>query len=70
LLRAMAGHGFEALITVDQNLRHQQNLGEAGVAVVVLVAASNRLADLVPLMPAVQTALGSVMPGDVLEITA
>jgi hypothetical protein len=69
LLRALAGHGFEALITVNQNLRHQQNLHAAAVAVVVLVAGINRLADLVPLMPAVETALGSVVPGAVVVIS-
>lgn len=70
LLQLLAGQGFEVLLTVDQNLRYQQNLQAAGVAVVVLVAASNRLADLVPLMPSVRAALGSIRPGDVVEITA
>lgn len=66
----MSGHGFDALITADQNLRHQQNLQSARVALVVLVASSNRLADLVPWIPSVQTALQSVLPGTVVEITA
>jgi hypothetical protein len=57
-------------MTVDQSIRHQQNLQAAGVAVVVLVAPSNRLADLVPLMPSALASLGSVKPGDVVEITA
>lgn len=70
LLRAMAGQGFEVLMTVDQNLRHQQNLRTVGVAVVVLVAASSRYADLAPLMPDVLKALVSIVPGDVVEITA
>jgi hypothetical protein len=70
LLQLMAGQGFEVLLKVDQNIRHQQNLQATGVAVVVLVASSNRLADLVPLMPSAQSALGSVKPGDVVEITA
>ena len=70
LLRAMAGDGFEVLVTVDQNLGHQQNLQAAGVAVVVLVAASTRLADLVPLVPAVQAALALIAPGEVVEISA
>jgi hypothetical protein len=69
LLALMVAQGFEVLITVDQNLRHQQNLAMLGVAVIVLVAASNRLADLVPLMPAAQLALNSINPGDVVEIT-
>jgi len=70
LLALMTTDGFEALLTVDQNLRYQQNLAAANVAVIVLVAFSNRLPDLVPLMPSVQVALGSIKPGDVIEITA
>jgi len=69
LLQLMAGQGFEVFMTVDQNLRYQQNLHGAGIAVVVLVAASNRLADLVPLIPSALAALAIVKPGDVVEIT-
>jgi hypothetical protein len=69
LLQLMTGQGFEVLVTVDQNIRHQQNLQVGGVAVLVLVAPSNRLADLVPLMPSAQAALASMKPGDVVEIT-
>jgi hypothetical protein len=70
LLGLMTGQGFEVLITVDQGIRHQQNLQTAGVAVVVLVATSNRLADLLPLMPSALAAIGSIQPGEVVEITA
>src|SRR5262249_38959332 len=68
LLQLMTAQGFEVFVTVDQNLRYQQNLKSAAVAVVVLVAASNRLADLVPLMPSALAALGSIKPGEVVEI--
>jgi len=70
LLVLMAADGFEVLRTVDRNLRHQQTLSAAGVAVVILVAASNRLPDLIPLVPAVEAALATVQPGDALEVTA
>lgn len=70
LLELMVTQGFEVLMTVDQNLRHQQNLPTHGVAVIVLIAASNRLADLTPLMPPARLALDSIHPGDVVEITA
>ena len=70
LLALMATEGFEVLLTVDQNLRYQQDLQAAGIGLIVLVAPSNRLAALVPLMPSVQAALGSISPGDVVEITA
>jgi hypothetical protein len=69
LLKLMAAQGFEVFLTVDQNLHYQQNLQASTIAVVVLVAASNRLADLLPLVPAAQLALRSIKPGDVIEIT-
>jgi PIN like domain len=68
LLALMAGEGFEILLTVDQNLQYEQNLVASGVAVVVLVAPSNRLGILVPLIPSTLIALESIQPGDVVEI--
>jgi hypothetical protein len=65
----MSNANFEMFLTVDQNLRYQQNLKAAGVAVVVLMAPSNRLADLVPLMPKVRAALVGIQPGDHIEIS-
>lgn len=70
LLALMTANGFEVLLTVDQALQHQQNLAAAGVAVILLVAASNQLPDLIPLMPAACAALATIRPGDVIEITA
>ena len=70
LLALMAGAGFEVLLTVDQNLCHQQNLSASGVAVVVMVAPRNRLADLVPLVLKVESALSSIQAGDVVEVGA
>lgn len=69
LLQLMAGQGFEVFLTVDQNIRHQQNLQTVGVAVVLLVAVSNRVADLVPLMPSMLAALVSISLGDLTEIS-
>lgn len=70
LLSLMAGAGFEVLVTVDQNIRHQQNLSASGIAVIVLVAPTNRIADLVPLAPSALAALATIQPGDVVEITS
>jgi hypothetical protein len=41
LLLLMSQESFTILVTTDQNLRYQQNLQQAGVAGVVLVASSN-----------------------------
>ena len=70
LLALMAGAGFEILLTVDQNLRYQQNLVGSAVAVVVMVAPSNRFPDLIPLVPKVEAALRGIQSGDVVEVTA
>ena len=68
LLQLMVQESFTILLTTDQNLRYQQNLQQAGVAVVVLVAPSNRLPDLVPLIPSVRSLLGTIRPGEVIEV--
>lgn len=68
LLRLMSQEGFTILLTTDQNLRYQQNLQQAGVAVVVLVAPSNKLSDLLPLKPNVRSVLDTVAPGEVIEV--
>jgi hypothetical protein len=52
LLRQMLADGFTVFVTTDRNLQHQQNVAASGVAVVVLVALTNKLPDLLPLVPA------------------
>jgi len=68
LLQLMMQESFTILLTTDQNLRYQQNLQQAEVAVVVLVASSNRLLDLLPLIPSVRSVLATITPGVVIEI--
>jgi hypothetical protein len=67
LLRAADGH-FDALITVDQNLPHQQNLALLNISILLLVAQSNRYEDLRPLMPKVRTALERIKPGEIVRV--
>jgi hypothetical protein len=64
LLRRAAGGRFEVFLTADQNLRFQQNLSGAPLGVVVLVAASNALEDLLPLVPLMLEAVREVRPGE------
>lgn len=70
LLSAAAEAGFEALLTTDRNLKYQQNLQRLPIAVVVLVAKTNRLADLVELVPLVERALKNVAPRTLVEVEA
>ena len=68
LLQLMIQAGFAVLLTTDRNLRYQQNLQQADVAVVVLIAPSNRLPDLVPLIPDIQNVLRTICAGEVVEV--
>jgi len=68
LLRKAAANGFEVLITMDGNLTYQQNIANHEIAVVVLRAASNRLADTQPLMPKVLAALPGLQKGNLVIV--
>ncbi len=68
LLKLVASE-FEVFLTVDQNLRHQQNLAAQPLKFIVLVAASNQYDSLAPLMPQVREALTKLVPGDVIEVS-
>ncbi len=63
-LLALAEQEFDVFLTVDSSLPHQQNLPRFNIAVVVLRARSNRLADLKTLIPALLAALPSVKKGE------
>jgi predicted nuclease of predicted toxin-antitoxin system len=62
-LLALAEKEFDVFITVDRNLSFQQNLSKFNIAVLVLQANSNRLADLKPLAPKVLSILPSLTKG-------
>lgn len=52
-LLALAAADFDVFLTSDRNLSYQQNLDAFDIAVIVLLAVSNRIDDLRPLMPLV-----------------
>ncbi|MGZ9003954.1 MAG: DUF5615 family PIN-like protein [Burkholderiales bacterium] len=64
-LLALASVDFEVFLTVDRNLSFQQNLPTFAIAVVVLCAKSNRLADLSPLIPKLLAAIPNAKRGAV-----
>jgi hypothetical protein len=68
LLTLMLSQAFEAFLTVDQNLEFQQNVAASGIAVIVLVARTNRLKELRPLAPAALDALTRIKPGELLRV--
>ena len=62
-LLALASEHFDVFVTVDRNLSFQQNLDIFAIAVVVLRAKTNRLADLRTLVPSLLAAIESAVPG-------
>lgn len=69
LLRRAADKGFEVFVTADQNLQFQQNLARARLGVVVLAAPSNKLEDLLPLVPRALEAISHIQPGQMVHVT-
>ena len=69
-LLTLASQHFDIFVTVDRNLSFQQNLDSFSIAVIVLQAKTNRLADLKPLAPALLTAIKSASPGSAKYVSA
>ena len=63
-LLALAELEFDVFLTVDQNLKYQQNLKAFNIGILLLVAGNNRLKTLLPLMPEVRAALENIKAGD------
>ena len=53
LLTLAAQENFDAFVTVDRGIAHQQNLDDLPIPVVIMLASRNRLAELQPLVPRV-----------------
>ena len=69
LLRMASGR-FDAVVTMDRGIRHQQNLKHLHLRVLVLRAPSNKVEDLKPLVPRVLAALKTLPRGGVREVSA
>jgi len=69
-LLTIAQDQFDVFLTVDRNLSVQHDVSTFTIAVIVLVAKSNRHADLQPLVPDLLHILEAVVPGQVLKVGA
>jgi hypothetical protein len=61
---------FDVLLTADPNIEFQQNLTMLPMAIVILVAESNRLESLEPLVPKVLEALKTLSPKTLIRVGA
>jgi hypothetical protein len=68
LLVAAEKAKFDIFLTVDQGIAYQQNLTARKLAIIILHAKSNRLKDLLPLVPHCLAHLSSIQPGQTVTI--
>jgi hypothetical protein len=68
LLIAAEQFGFEVFLTIDRGVEYEQNLQARLLAIIIVYAKSNRLGDLLPHVPAIQGALTSIRPGQLVKV--
>ena len=68
LLKVAQGQ-FDVFVTVDTNIRYQQNLRRFDIAVVLLRARTTRVRDLRNLIPALIEGLSTAPKGELTEIS-
>ena len=61
--------GFEIFVTMDKGLEYEQNLAGRSIAILVLRAKSNRLADLLPLVPDLLRTMKLARKGEIHRIS-
>jgi hypothetical protein len=67
-LLALAEAEFDVFLTVDQNMKYQQNLASFNIGLVLMVARTNGLKALSPLMPQVREVLAKIKRGEFVRI--
>ncbi len=68
LLAAAEASGFEVIVTTDQEIPYQQNLKQQRISILVLCAPTNRLADLIRLIPRALQVLDSIESGQLVRV--
>jgi hypothetical protein len=69
VLLSLVEPDFDVFLTVDQNIRHQQNLSARDLRFIVLIGSDNTYETLLPLIPKVTEILRSILPGELVEIS-
>jgi predicted nuclease of predicted toxin-antitoxin system len=67
-LLAVAATAFDVVLTVDKNIKFQQNLHTFPISVIVLDAEMNTPEVLRPFAPYVEAVLPTLRPGQIVEI--
>ena len=67
-LLALAAAEFDVLLTADKGIEYQQNISTLPIAVLIVLARSNRLEDIVPVVPAILEALAELQPRTIRKV--
>src|SRR3982750_4165479 len=67
-LLSLAESQFDVLLTLDKNLPYQQDLKSGRITILIVRARSNRIQDLLPVIPDCLVALQSIEPGQVVRV--
>jgi predicted nuclease of predicted toxin-antitoxin system len=67
-LLTLAEGKFDVFVTIDKNIRYQQNLSGRKIAILIVRARSSEIDDLLRELPACIVALQSIHPGQVVQI--
>lgn len=68
LLTLAASKGFDAVITTDRGMEHEQNALNLPCAVFILHARGNKIDDLRPLVPRLLIALQTFQPRSIIHV--
>ncbi len=68
LLDAAETAKFDVFLTVDQGIEYQQNLAGRKIAILIFRTKSNRLRNLLPLVPACLAKIETIQPGQISKI--
>ena len=69
LLDLAESAGCDIFVTMDKGLQYEQNLAGRNIAILILRAKSNRLADLLPLVPDLLRAMKLARKGEIIRIS-
>ena len=68
LIRAAEAEGFEVLVTVDKNMRYQQNLSNLQISIITLMTPRISIGHLTPLVPKILAVLEDLPLGTVIDL--
>lgn len=69
VLLSLVEPDFDVFLTVDQNIKYQQNLSRRSLRFIVLIGSDNKYQTLALLIPRVKETLLTLAPGELVEIS-